>query len=53
MLQVGYLVTWVKGIKANYNVTVDFMGLQNEGAITGGNDVFSIALRQALDVRQL
>ena len=47
--KVGYLVKWVQGIKANFNVTIDFMGLQNEGQITGGNAVFAVALRQGLD----
>eukprot|EP01050_Picozoa_sp_SAG11_P003574 SAG11_NODE_205_length_12427_cov_8.010140_7_plen_910_part_00 len=47
--KVGYLVKWVQGIKANFNVTIDFMGLQNEGEITGGNAVFAVALRQGLD----
>jgi hypothetical protein len=31
--KVGYLVQWVQGIKANFNVTVSFMGLQNEGQV--------------------
>ena len=47
--KVSYLVTWAKGMQANYNVTVDFMGLQNEATITGGNPAFGVALRTALD----
>lgn len=37
------------GVKDTYNVTVDFMGLQNEGAITGGSPAFAVALRKSLD----
>ena len=29
--KVGYLTSWVAGIKREFNYTVDFMGLQNEG----------------------
>eukprot|EP00729_Bicosta_minor_P008672 gene8672-28576_t len=47
--KVSYLTTWVKGVKDTYNVTVDFMGLQNEGAITGGSPAFAVALRKSLD----
>ena len=36
-------------MKESYNVTIDFIGLQNEGAITGGNPVFAVALRKSLD----
>lgn len=47
--KVRYLVTWCLGIKLHYNVTVDFLGLQNEGTITGGNVIFATALRKGLD----
>ena len=33
--KVSYLTKWCVGIKQNFNVTIEFMGLQNEGAITG------------------
>eukprot|EP01052_Picozoa_sp_SAG31_P020511 SAG31_NODE_1546_length_7927_cov_29.239525_1_plen_153_part_00 len=47
--KVAYLTNWVIGIKKEFNYTVDFMGLQNEGAITGGYPAFAVALRQSLD----
>ena len=47
--KVRYLTEWVEGIKTTFNVTMDFMGLQNEGAITGGPANFSVALRRSLD----
>jgi hypothetical protein len=43
------LTKWCEGIKANFNVTIDFMGLQNEGSVTGGNEAFATALRASLD----
>ena len=47
--KVSYLTKWCEGIKANFNVTIDFMGLQNEGSVTGGNEAFATALRASLD----
>jgi galactosylceramidase len=47
--KVSYLTTWCQGIKQQFNVTVEFMGLQNEGQVTGGNEQFATALRASLD----
>ena len=47
--KVSYLTKWCTGIKKEFNVTVEFMGLQNEGDITGGNLNFTLALRASLD----
>ena len=47
--KVRYLTTWATGLRDRFNVTLDFIGLQNEGEITGGPAVFSVALRESLD----
>ena len=47
--KVRYLTAWAEGLRNEYNVTLDFIGLQNEGEITGGPANFSVALRQSLD----
>jgi galactosylceramidase len=47
--KVGYLTAWVTGMKKELNITVDYIGLQNEGKMTGGYDQASVALRKALD----
>ena len=47
--KVRYLTAWAVGLRQHYNVSVDFMGLQNEGLITGGPANFSVALRRSLD----
>jgi galactosylceramidase len=48
-LKVGYLVAWVDGMQKELDVTVDYIGLQNEGQITGGAEAASVQLRAALD----
>ena len=47
--KVEYLVAWVSGMKRELNIHVDYIGLQNEGSMTGGSENASIALRNALD----
>ena len=47
--KVSYLTKWCQGIKEHFNITVEFMGLQNEGQVTGGNEQFATALRASLD----
>ena len=47
--KVEYLVSWVSGMKHELNLTIDYLGLQNEGDITGGAAQASIQLRAALD----
>jgi hypothetical protein len=47
--KVNYLTAWVGGMKSELNITVDYIGLQNEGAMTGGSGPASIALRASLD----
>ena len=47
--KVSYLTQWCHGIRQQFNVTIEFMGLQNEGQITGGNEKFATALRASLD----
>ena len=48
-LKTDYLVSWVQGLQLKKNLTVDFIGLQNEGSISGGFAVFGTALRVKLD----
>jgi hypothetical protein len=47
----SYLCDWVAGLATTHNITVDFIGLQNEGAISGGDAQFATALRAELDGR--
>jgi galactosylceramidase len=51
--KVEYLTTWAVGLREQYNVTLDFIGLQNEGEITGGPAAFSVALRLSLNAAGL
>jgi hypothetical protein len=48
-LTTSYLVKWVEGMEHHHNVTVDFLGLQNEGTIPGGAPAFGTMLRHKLD----
>ena len=49
-----YLASWVAGVKASrWNLTIDFLGLQNEGSIPGGAPTFATALRRRLDAAGL
>ena len=47
--KIAYLVAWVDGMQREKNLTIDYIGLQNEGDITGGSEAASVALRVALD----
>ena len=48
-----YLTVWATGLQTHFNVTLDFIGLQNEAEVTGGPAVFSAALRASLDAAGL
>jgi galactosylceramidase len=48
-LTTSYLVSWVEGMEHHHNVTVDFLGLQNEGTIPMGAPKFGTLLRHKLD----
>jgi hypothetical protein len=47
--KVKYLTAWAIGLRSEYNVVIDFIGLQNEAEVTGGPANFSVALRRSLD----
>lgn len=40
--------TGKQGLRSAHNITLDFMGLQNEGPITGGEELFAVTLRTKL-----
>jgi hypothetical protein len=48
---VAYYVEWVKGAKAQYNVTIDYIGIKNEAGVPAPDDV--VALRTGLDAAGL
>lgn len=44
-----YLISWVNGMKSEFNITVDYIGLHNEGVPTGSPATSVDGFRAALD----
>lgn len=48
----NYLVDWVAGMASKKNITVDFIGLQNEGSITGGAPAFATSKHPTVPIKK-